>query len=125
MTRLATVLALGVALGACAAGAPPEPPPPPPFNPAGDYSVTIEAEGMSIGGSMILQGELDALSGSIDTEMGGAALADIVLVGNEMTFSIPDVGISFMLTFDGDEFTGEFDGAMGAGMIFGSKDPGA
>jgi len=125
VTRLAATLALTVALGACAAGAPPEPPPPPPFNPAGDYSVTIEAQGMSIGGSMSLQGTIEALTGSIDTEMGGAALADIVLTGNDMTFSIPDVGISFMLTFDGDEFTGEFDGAMGAGIIYGTRDSGA
>ena len=38
---------------------------------------------------------------------------------------IPDVGIDFRLTFDGDEFTGDFDGAMGAGTIFGIKEGGS
>jgi len=124
VTRIATVFALGLALGACGAGSPPEPPPPPPFSPVGDYSVTIEAEGMSIGGSMSIQNTNDVYSGSIDTEMGGAALADIIVTGMEMSFTIPDVGLSFMLTFDGDEFTGQFDGDMGAGSIYGTKDPG-
>ena len=124
MKRLVSVLSLGLVLGACGGGAPAEPPEPPPFDPTGDYSVTIEAQGMSIGGSMTISGAEDAYSGSIDTEMGGAAMSDVVLTGNEMTFSLPDVGVSFRITFEGDEFTGEFDGAVGAGTIYGIREGG-
>ncbi len=122
MTRLATALALGLTLGACGGASAPEPPPP--FDPTGSYAVTIEAQGMTIGGTLTLGGTLDALTGSIDTDMGGAVLADIVLTDTEMTFNVPDVGVSFRLVFDGDDLAGDFDGAMGAGTIYGTKGPG-
>ena len=124
MKRLTTVFVLGVLLQACGGGPPPEPPAPPPLDPTGTYGITIEAEGMQVAGSLVIRGTADAYTGSIDTEMGGAVISDIMVDGNQVTFNVPDVGGVFTLVFDGDEFAGSFDSAMGAGSIFGMKQSG-
>lgn len=122
MKRLMSVFALGLILSACS-GTPPEPPAPPPLDPTGSYRISIDAEGMSIGGTITIRETETGYAGSIDTDMGGAAMSDIVVEGNEMTFSVPEAGITFTVVFEGDEFNGGFDGAMGAGSIRGVKRP--
>ena len=122
MKRLLSVLAVGLTLGACA-GPPPEPPAPPPLDPTGSYRISIDAEGMQISGSMVIRETATGYAGSLDTDMGGAAMADIAVNGNEMTFSVPEVGVMFTVVFEGEEFNGGFDGAMGAGSIRGVKRP--
>lgn len=112
---------MGFFLAACGPGTPPEPPPPPPLDPVGSYSLSIQAEGTQVGGTMSIRGSAGAYTGSIDTDMGGAALADIAVDGQNMTFSVPEAGVSFRVTFDGDGFSGDFDGAMGYGTIRGTK----
>ena len=122
MKRLLSVFTLGLILSACA-GQPPEPPAPPPLDPTGTYRISIDAEGMQISGSIVIRETETGYAGSIDTDMGGASLADIAVDGDEMTFSVPEVGVVFTVVFEGEEFNGGFDGAMGAGVIRGVKRP--
>lgn len=120
MKRIVTAAVLGLVLSACG-GPPPEPPAPPPLDPTGTYSISVDAEGMQVGGTLTIRQEGEGYSGYIDTDMGGAALANIVVEGQTVTFDLPEVGVSFEITFEGNEFTGTFDGAMGAGVISGVK----
>ena len=120
--RLTTAAALGLFLSACAGGAPAEPPAPPPFNPSGTYDFTLAAEGMEIGGVMVIEGDAEAgFTGSVDTEMGGAGMSDITLDGQTMTFYIPEADADVTIVFDGDSFTGGMTGAMGGADFFGTK----
>jgi len=123
MKRLVTALALGLVAAACSQGPPPEPPPPPPLNPVGVYNVTIDAQGTQMGGSLTINGEAGAYTGSIETDLGGAPLSEIEVAGQEVTFliDIPEASLAFTLTFEDDSFTGEFDGSMGYGTISGTK----
>jgi hypothetical protein len=76
---------------------------------------------MNIGGSLVIRSAADGYTGSIDTDMGGASITDIAVAGQEMTFSVPEAGVSFQLLFDEGGFTGTFDGTVGAGSIVGVK----
>ncbi len=115
--RLVLSAAFGFLLTACAGGAPPEPvapPAPPPLDLAGTYDITVSAQGMEIGGTLVIGGSAAAgYTGSIDTEMGGSALSDVVVEDRTMTFSLPEAGMSAELVFEGDEFTGWMAGGMG------------
>lgn len=122
MRRATTFLAAGTILAACGPG---QPPAPPPLDPTGTYSISIDAEGMQIGGSLVIRGTAEAYTGSIDTDMGGAALADIVVDGNHVSFAVPEAGVFFQLTFEGEGFNGTFDGAMGTGYITGRRRAGS
>lgn len=62
-----TVLAL--AFAACA-GPPPEPPAPPPLDPTGSYAFTAEVEGMTMTGTMTIEGAENAYTGSILADDG-------------------------------------------------------
>ncbi len=122
MNRVTMIAAVGVMLTACG---PPEPPAPPPLDPTGTYSISIDAEGTQIGGSLVIRGTAEAYRGSIVTDMGGAALADITVEGNQLSFTVPEAGVSFRLTFEGEGFNGTFDGAMGTGYITGKRRAGS
>jgi hypothetical protein len=124
--RLVLTATIGVLVTACAAGSPPAPAappgPPPPLDPTGTYDITVSAQGMEIGGVLIVRGSAEAgYTGSVDTEMGGAALTAIAVEGQTMTFSIPEAGMSAEVTFDGDEFMGWLAGGMGDADIIGVK----
>ncbi len=119
MRRLTTLFALSM-MFACG-GAPAEPPAPPPLDPTGTFDLTIVGDGMNIGGSLVIRSAADGYTGSIDTDMGGAGISDIAVAGQEVSFTIPEAGVSFQLLFDAEGFTGTFDGAMGAGSIVGVK----
>ncbi len=123
MKRHAALLCLPILLAACS-GAPAEPPAPPPLNPAGTYDIAIEAEGMSMAGTLTIEGSPDAgYSGYISTDMGGADITNVTVEGQTVTFevNIPEAQILFEVVFDGDAFSGGFDGTMGAGTISGKK----
>lgn len=120
--RLTIATALGFLLSACAGGPPPEPPAPPPLDPTGTYDISVAAEGMEIAGVMIIEGSAEAgYTGSVDTEMGGASIANIVVDGQTMTFYIPDADADATVTFDGDSFSGGMTGAMGDAGFYGTK----
>ena len=117
---------LVLVLAACGGGPPPEPPAPPPLDPTGLWDVMVEAQGMSLTGVMEISGDADAgYTGSIDTDMGGAALSDIEVIGQEVVFVIPDAGAEVRLVFEGDEFTGGISGAMGDAFITGMRRDGS
>lgn len=120
--RLASASALALVLAACAGGPPPEPPAPPPLDPTGTWDMIVEADGMTIGGVMVIEGSAEAgYTGSIDTDMGGAGISDITVDGQLLTFSIPDAGASVTLEFEGDEFSGSMSGVMGEATIYGQR----
>ncbi len=122
MRRVASSALFAVLFAACGGGPPPEPPAPPPFDPVGVYDVTVEAQGMTLGGIMSIEGSAETgYTGTIDTDMGGAAIVDITVVGQELSFSIPDAGAQVQLMFDGMRFTGGLTGSMGDARIFGSR----
>lgn len=123
MRRITTLLALSMMV-ACR-GAPAEPPVPPPLNPTGTFNLTIVGEGIQIGGSLVIRSAADGYTGSIDTDMGGASISDITVAGQELSFTVPEAGVSFQLLFEGEGFTGTFDGAMGPGSIVGVRREGS
>ena len=122
MKRLVTILALGVLVSACSS-TPPGPPPPPPFSPVGEYSVTIDVGGQALAGTVTIQDTDAGLTGSLLTDMGAAEFSSLVVEGRQVTFSIEvPVQASFIVMFEGEDFTGEFDaGPMGTGTITGVK----
>jgi hypothetical protein len=120
--RLTTTTVLGLLLSACAGGPPPEPPAPPPLDPTGTFDITVAAEGMEIAGVMIIEGNAEeGYTGSIDTEMGGAALSNIAVEGQAVTFFIPEADADVTIVFEGDSFSGGMNGMMGAADFFGTK----
>jgi len=120
-----TTLATVALLSACGP-APAPAPAPAPFSPAGTYAVTVDADGQqTIEATMLITGGADAYTGSISSDMGDFVMADIVVTGNAITFSIHEFGVNFSLNFDGDSFVGEMTGAMGAGSIVGVKTSGS
>ena len=120
--RLTTATALGFFLSACAGGPPPEPPAPPPLDPTGTYDISVAAEGMEITGVMVIQGSAEeGYTGSVDTEMGGAALTNIVINDQTMTFFIPEADADVQVTFEGDDFSGGMAGSMGEAGFYGTK----
>ena len=120
--RLTTATVLGFLLSACAGGPPPEPPAPPPFDPVGTYDFMVAAEGMELVGVMIIQGSAEeGYTGSVDTEMGGASLSDIMVDGQTVTFFIPDADADVQIVFEGDAFTGGMTGGMGGADFYGTK----
>ena len=126
LKRLATAVTLGLVLSACAGGPPPEPPAPPPLDPTGTYDFSVNAQGMEILGVITIRGSAEAgYTGTVDTDMGGAVLADIAVNGETMTFTIPEAGVSAEVVFNGQEFTGSMRGAMGDSTVSGKKRSGS
>ncbi len=123
--RVLIAAAVGLIVSACASGpppAPPAPPAPPPFDPSGTYDFTVSAQGMELGGVMTIQGSAEAgYTGTMETEMGGGAMDNIVVDGQTMTFSLSEFGMSGELEFEGDEFSGFMSGGMGEADIYGVK----
>jgi hypothetical protein len=120
--RLTTAAATLILLSACAGGPPPEPPAPPPLDPTGTYDITVDAEGMTISGVMVIRGSAEeGYTGSMDTDMGGAGVSDIVVEGQTVTFYIPEAEADVQVIFEGDGFTGGMSGMMGDAGIVGKR----
>lgn len=120
--RVAWLPALALLLTACSGGPPPAPPEPPPLDPTGVYDISVEAQGQSIPGILSIEGSAEAgYTGSVDTDMGGASMSGITVSGQELRFSVPDVGVQGTLVFEGSGFTGGITGAMGDAIIVGTR----
>ena len=126
--RVLMMAVVTVFLDACASApvqspaAPAPPPEPEAFSPAGTYDFTASAQGMEIGGVMVIQGSVETgFTGTIETEMGGGPMDNIVLEGQTMKFSLSQFGMDGELEFEGDEFTGFMSGGMGDADIYGVK----
>ena len=120
--RLTIAASLGFLLTACAGGPPPEPPAPPPLDPTGTFDISVSAQGMEILGVMIISGSAEeGYTGSVDTDMGGASMYQILVEGQTMTFTIPDAGIDGEVVFDEDGFSGGMVGDMGDAAIIGTR----
>jgi len=123
MKRLMTVLPLVLFLAACSGGPPPEPPAPPPLDPVGVYDCWLDVDGMELGATLTISGTPGAYTGTVDSEMGSAPVSDVAVDGMEMTFAVdtPDMFVFFVVFFEGDTFTGEFDAGEMGGFISGKK----
>lgn len=120
--RKVTAIAATLFVAACSgAGPAAEPPAPAPLDPTGDYAITIDAMGQTIDGTLTISGTPGAYTGAVDTAMGGAPISSVTVEGDQMTFTVDEVGASFTVTMDGDSFSGEFSSSMGSGTIFGTK----
>jgi hypothetical protein len=123
MKRLISVIPLALFVAACAGGPPPEPPAPPPLDPVGVYDCMLDVDGMEFAATLTINGTAGAYTGTVDSEMGPAPVSDIGIDGNEMTFAVdtPDMAVFFVVVFEGDTFTGEFDAGEMGGFISGKK----
>ena len=120
--RVLIAATIGFFVSACASGPPPPPPAPPPLDPTGTYDFTVNAQGMEIGGVLVISGSAEAgYTGNISTEMGGGAISNVTVDGQTMTFSLPEFGVAFEVVFEGDEFSGFLTGNMGDADIVGAN----
>jgi hypothetical protein len=119
-----TAITLGLLLSACAGGPPPAPPPPPPLDPTGTYDIIVAFEGGELRGVVSIRGSAEAgYTGTVDTDMGGAALAGIRVDGRTLYFSVPEAGVTAQVVFTEDQFTGTMQGDMGVTSLSGRKRP--
>jgi len=124
LKRFAIAVLAPLLLSACAGGgsAPAAPAAPMAFDPTGTWDVSVNAQGMSIAGTMVIEGSAaDGYSGRIDTDMGGALLPEISVEGRSATFYVAEANATVILEFDDDTFTGEMDGDMGAATLMGTR----
>ena len=133
MKRSLALLAVGLALTACSqssgggAAAPPPPAPEPEvqaLDPVGVYDFSTSVEGQTLTGTITFTGSAGAYTGSFTTGMTGTVpLRNVEVDGMDMTFlaDTPDATVAFLLTFEGDSFTGEWDAEGMVGFISGTK----
>ena len=124
---LAVLLVAGCAQSSTEGIAPPSPNPTPPpepvLDPVGTFDYQTEAMGMPVSGSFTITGSPGSYAGSMTSDMGAIALRDIVVEGQELTAvgDSPDFIVVFVLVFDGDSFTGEWDAEGMNGFISGGR----
>lgn len=125
MNRFLAILPLTLLAAACAGGAyaPPEPPPPPELNPIGVYDCALDIEGQQMSAVLTISESAEGYTGTVDSDMGPAPVADITVDGQEMTFVVDtgDMSVFFAVVFDGDDFRGDFDAGGMGGYISGTK----
>lgn len=132
MPRLFLTLACTVLVSACSGtaappAAAPSPAPPavsePTLDPVGVYDFSTDVEGQTVTGTMTITGTPGAYSGSISSDIGGLTLRDITVDGMELSFvgDMPDATVYFVLVFDGDSISGEWDAEGMVGFISGKK----
>lgn len=115
-------VALPLLIAACAGGPPPEPPAPPPLDPTGTWDMMIDAGGQAIEAVLTISGSAEAgYTGYIDADVGSAGITNIVVDGQTLTFSIPDIDGMMTLIVEGVDFTGSMDGMMGEGFVSGMR----
>ena len=132
MKRTFVLLFAALSVAACSqssagsvAAPPPEPTPPPTpvLDPVGTFDYQTEVEGMPVGGSFTITGSTGAYTGTMTSDMGAITLRDIEVDGQELTAvgDSPDFIVVFVLEFDGDSFTGEWEAEGLIGYITGSR----
>jgi hypothetical protein len=101
----------------------PTPPPQPVLDPVGTFDYQTEAMGMPVSGSFTITGSPGAYTGSMTSDMGAITLNDITVEGLELSAvgDSPDFVVVFVLVFDGDSFTGDWDAEGMSGFISGSR----
>jgi hypothetical protein len=118
----ATSITLAFLLSACAGGPPPAPPPPPPLDPTGTFDIVVAFDGGELRGVVYIRGSADTgYSGTVDTDMGGAAMAGIRVEGQTLYFTIPEAGVTAQVVFADDQFTGTMQGDMGFANLSGRR----
>jgi hypothetical protein len=125
------MLAVGIMLAACSqstGGGAAEPPPPAPepevLDPVGVYDWSTSVEGQTVTGSMTISGSPGAYTGSMTSDMLGALpVRNIEVDGMDLSFlmDMPDATVAFLLTFEGDTFSGEWDAEGMVGFVTGTK----
>jgi PBP1b-binding outer membrane lipoprotein LpoB len=124
MKRLMTILPLALVLAACSGvGAPAESPAPPTLDPVGVYDCSLDVDGMALLATLSIEGEPGAYTGMVDSEMGTMPVSNIAVEGNDMTFMVdtPEMAVYFAVTFEGPNFSGDFDAGGMGGFITGTK----
>ncbi len=122
MKRFLAFVAVGIVCGACAAS-PPPPPPEPVLDPVGVYDYSTMVQGMEMRGTVTITEEDGVLAGTVTSDMGTIILSNFAIDGMELTCvgDMPDASVLFLLVFEGDDFTGEWDADGMSGTITGTK----
>jgi hypothetical protein len=123
---MAAALVVGCSQSTPNASAPrpdPTPPPEPVLDPVGSFDYQTEAMGMPVSGTITITGSPGAYAGTMTSDMGTIILRDIGVEGQELSAvgDSPDFVVVFVLVFDGDSFTGEWDAEGMTGFITGSR----
>ena len=130
MKRPVALLLVGLLVAACsqstggmATRPEPTPPPVPVLDPVGVFDYQTEAMGTSITGTFTISGSPGSYAGTMSSDMSGISMREISVDGQELTFvgDSPDFVVFFVLVFDGDSFTGEWDVEGMTGFVSGRK----
>lgn len=119
ISRRALIALFPVLVAACASG----PSGPPPFDPVGTYSYSANLEGMTISGTMTIDGSEGAYTGMLQSDMGNVPINSVMVVGQAVTIegSGPDGPLTLEFVVTDGAFTGTWAmGGMG-GSFMGSK----
>ena len=114
MSRRALFALFPVLAAACASG----PSGPPPFDPVGTYSYSAGMDGMTMSGTMAIEGTEGAYSGSLQSEMGAVPITSVVVMGQAVT--IEGSGPQGPLTLEFVVTDGAFMGTWAMGGMGGS-----
>ncbi|MGD9562398.1 MAG: amidohydrolase family protein [Pyrinomonadaceae bacterium] len=98
-------------------------------NLGGTYSISIQAPGQTLTGTLVLEQQGSALSGTMTTELGAAPLTNGRVDGNSIsfggavTFGGQTIDYTVTATITGGQLSGTVDSAQGAVPITGRKNP--
>jgi phosphohistidine swiveling domain-containing protein len=98
-------------------------------NLGGSYSITIQAPGQALTGTLNLTQQGSQLTGSMNTELGNSPLRDGRVTGNSITFSGTvnfggqSIDYTVSATITGNQLSGTIDSPQGSIPITGTKNP--
>lgn len=122
--RLSAVLVIMFVVGACASGGPGVPAPL--QNPAGMYDFTTDVKGQPVSGTVEITGTAGNYTGWVRTDITEPLPVTSVIVA-EGTMTVvaqaPDAPVTMIFTFQGTDFTAEWEYGGQTGVAKGSKRP--
>lgn len=96
---------------------------------AGTWTISVDAGGQILPGTMIIRQEGTTLSGSISTELGASEFSNGTLTGNSFSFISnatiqgQSVQLNISGTVQGDTFSGTVQSALGTQTVTGTRNP--
>jgi len=114
-------------VGCASVGGAPEAAPEPVWSPAGTWSFTTVAQGVTLGGSVVITEDANGYGGRIEPDpssgMPSFPIQSIEMDGMEMTLTADAMGqyVTMLLMFDGDTYEGSWSMAGDGGEVSGVR----